>query len=411
MRLRLRARCPSVLGEFILKCLTYIIVAFTLCQRHICCVLCMVVVVCFLWWASSDGEKCFGHELVKHVCQEYKEKNVAGDMCDSLCNEKEIDIGSCTSYSDILQIFQNGDLVFSVQNDPFHSWLIDSIVEGTKLKRFVFDVDKHIQSELGLTDTSALMSRIIGDFDLNKDGNLNLGEAQSIWRLLKQPFFLAFYVFQDSTAVPHLNGSCGGISIWHRPHLTTGDNLYHSKGPWPLSLFSSHAYRWTLPAWHKRAKVMLSLLELVEEMYEKNGVRYHLCNVSGLTLYQLPNYEVTLSEEAMMLSSNQVAKRLANISCQSSSDCTLTHQCQTVCELTTAQCTGKLIRPTLAYVCDIMQDYLLFDAPRALKSTLTRLIHRCQNMSMHLPKLDLLHSVVVVDIKTVLWNTLQYSHA
>ncbi|KAI8771463.1 divergent protein kinase domain 1A, partial [Biomphalaria glabrata] len=93
-------------------------------------------------------------------------------------------------------IFQNGDLVFSVQNDPFHSWLIDSIVEGTKLKRFVFDADKHIQSELGLTDTSALMSRIIGDFDLNKDGNLNLGEAQSIWRLLKQPFFLAFYVFQ-----------------------------------------------------------------------------------------------------------------------------------------------------------------------------------------------------------------------
>ncbi|KAH9500314.1 hypothetical protein Btru_073730 [Bulinus truncatus] len=115
----------------------------------------------------------------------------------------------------------------------------------------------------------------------------------------------------DSSVVPHLNGSCGRISIWHWLDLIVGDKFYHFKGPWPLSLFSKNAYRWTLLSWQKRVKIMLSLLEFVEEVYEKRGVRYHLCNISGLMLFQLPNYEIAISEEILLLSSAHIAKKLS----------------------------------------------------------------------------------------------------
>lgn len=80
-------------------------------------------------------------------------------------------------------------------------------------------------------------------------------------------------LLQDNTAIPHLNGSCGSISVWHYLHLNEGSTLYTRATPWPFSIFASNTYRWTLPSWTRRAKVMLSLVELAEELYEKDGVR------------------------------------------------------------------------------------------------------------------------------------------
>lgn len=109
----------------------------------------------------------------------------------------------------------------------------------------------------------------------------------------------------------------------------------------------------------------------------------------------------------MLLSSQQIHNKLSNITCQYAHDCTLTQQCQTVCDFSSRQCSGKVTRPTLAFVCDIMEDYLLFDAPKALKITLSRLIHRCQSLSVYTQMLDLVHSIIVLDLKNVLWNYIQ----
>ncbi|CAL1540456.1 unnamed protein product [Lymnaea stagnalis] len=408
MRLRFRGRCPLVLRDYIIKCLTILLVGVKLCQRHIYGLVCVVVIITFVWWNIGDGTGCAGTQIVENVCLAYQKKEVSGDLCDSLCNSNEIEIGSCINNADGLKIFQSANIVFTVQSETIRSWEQDKIEEGTLLRRFIHHIEEFLKSELGNVDTSTLINKIIEEFDLNRDGKINLGEAQSMWRLIKLPYFLVFYNFQGHSAVPHLNGTCGGISVWHRPQMTLGTILYRRATPWPISLFTSNAYRWTLPNWYRRAKVMLSLLEFVEDINEKDGVRYYLCNANGMTLSRLPNYEIVISEETMLLSSHQVIKKLSNVTCYHSDDCVLTPQCKTTCDVSNNQCTGTLVRPTAAHICDIMEDYLLFDAPRLLKPTLTRLIHRCQAMNLRSPKLDLLHSVVIIDIKSVLWNTLQY---
>lgn len=135
--------------------------------------------------------------------------------------------------------------------------------------------------------------------------------------------------------------------------------------------------------------------------------RYHLCNVNGLSLHHLSSFEVIITGETMLLSSQQIRNRLSNVTCHYAHDCTLTPQCQTSCDYSTKQCSGKVSRPTIAHICDIMEDYLLFDAPSVVKVSLNRLIHRCQSLSLYTQKLDLVHSILVLDLKSLLWNFIQ----
>ncbi|GFR74777.1 hypothetical protein ElyMa_002171300, partial [Elysia marginata] len=80
----------------------------------------------------------------------------------------------------------------------------------------------------------------------------------------------------DISVFPSMNGTCGGLSVWnYAPYFESGaGNLFdrHSLG-WTLGFFSNSSYRWTLPAWVKRAKVIMGLLELITEFYDRNGGR------------------------------------------------------------------------------------------------------------------------------------------
>ncbi|XP_059149893.1 divergent protein kinase domain 1B-like isoform X2 [Physella acuta] len=405
---RHRIRCPHLLRDSLIKLLTIILVGIRLCQKHLYGVVVCFLVTTLIWWTSGESNQCLETEIIQEVCKQYHEKYVSSSMCDALCNSKELHIGACIKTYENLMFFQNGQTVLTAESNPLSTWRMRQISEGTQMNQFVTLVEDFLHTQLGDFDSAPLTLRIFDDFDINRDSQINLGEAQSIWSVLNQPYFLAFYHLKSSSAIPHLNGTCGGLSVWHRPHMLSGSILFRKDTPWPVRMFSTKAYRWTLPSWHHRAKVMLSLLEFVEEMYEKDGVRYHLCNADGRTLLHLGSFEIVITEEVMLLSSQQLATRLSNITCHHSHDCVLTKQCQTFCDYSTQQCSGKVVRPTLAYICDIMEDYLLFDAPRLLKPGLMRLIHRCQGMSSYSLKADLLHSVVIIDLKSILWNTIQY---
>ncbi|CAG5129540.1 unnamed protein product, partial [Candidula unifasciata] len=327
-------------------------------------------------------------------CKEYSEKYTSGSLCHDLCVSKELSLHSCYTYKNSIKSYTSGDIVFKVASNL--SWRQERIEEGIQSSEFLKLVDELLQHELGHTDTTGLINQLVLDFDTNRDGKINLGEAQNMWWVLRQPDFLNFYIFQDSTSIPRLNGTCGGISIWYNLHLTQGSTLYRKTTPWPISLFTNNAYRWTLPGWIYRARAMLSLVELAEDLYDKDGIRYHLCNVDGLSLHHHDSYEVILTEETMLLSSQQIRNKLANITCHYAHDCILTPQCQTM-----------FTRPTLAVVCDILEEYLLFDAPKIVKTSLSRLIHRCQSLSVYTQMLDLVHSILVLDLKNLLWNYIQ----
>ncbi|BFZ20499.1 hypothetical protein BsWGS_23538 [Bradybaena similaris] len=405
MRIKLRTRCPFRVKDCILQSLSYTLAGFRACHRRVWILLGVTFLVIYIWRSTSDSGGCDGNQLLEFVCKEYSEKYTSGSLCHDLCISKELHLYSCYTYKNSVKNYKSGNLVFKVASNL--SWRQERIEEGLQSSEFLKLVDELLQHELGNTDTSTLMNQLVLDFDTNRDGKINLGEAQNMWWVLRQPDFLNFYIFQDSVSIPHLNGTCGGISIWYNLHLSQGSTLYRRATPWPVSLLTNNAYRWTLPAWIYRARAMLSLIELAEELYDRDGVRYHLCNVDGLSLHHHGSYEVILTEDTMLLSSQQIRNKLSNITCQYAHDCILTPQCQTMCDFSSRQCSGKVTRPTLAFVCDIMEDYLLFDAPKTLKITLSRLIHRCQSLSVYTQMLDLVHSIIVLDLKNVLWNYIQ----
>lgn len=103
-----------------------------------------------------------------------------------------------------------------------------------------------------------------------------LFESLSMFRVWLLMFFFFLYLpclFQDTGAVPVLNGSCGGLSLWSDYNHNAASPLYRRNALWPFSIFYSNVYRMTLPNWSQRAKVMLSLVEFTEAVYETSGIR------------------------------------------------------------------------------------------------------------------------------------------
>ena len=130
--------------------------------------------------------------------------------------------------------------------------------------------------------------------------------------------------------------------------------------------------------------------------------------MNGLTLFHSKKYELFLTESSLPLSGPQISDALRNVSCRTWRDCTLTPQCQTQCDYRSRKCTSMLVKPTLSHVCDIMADYLLFDAPSFIKVSLGRLLRRCQRLTWSVPDLDLQHSLIIVDLKDVIWGHIQH---
>ncbi|XP_005107722.1 divergent protein kinase domain 1A-like [Aplysia californica] len=407
MKLRLRLKWKYALRQFLARCLAYFLLGATLCQRYIYAVLCVCGVSLLLLWASYESTSCRTLNLPDSLCAEYARKDVAGTLCEDVCQTITIDTDGCVDTSQRLLILQKGMNRLVMTDTLGHPHAL--LEEGYSVQQFLERLRAFVRHELGEGDHSVLIKRLFKEFDRSGDGMLQLGEAQSLWRLLRQPYFLSFFIFQDSPSVPYLNGTCGQLTVWHEPYNRARHVLYRRASPWPLSMFSDTAYRWTLPSWMRRAKVVMSLLELVEEMYEKEGVRYHLCHMDGLTLHMHPkDFEVLISHNAMLLSARQVQNRLSNMTCRRHSDCYLTEQCQTSCDYQTGRCTDSLVRPTLSFVCEIMEEYLLFDTPKQIKANLTRLIRRCVLLGRRSASI-VTHSVLLIDLKNVIWNFIQYA--
>ena len=75
---------------------------------------------------------------------------------------------------------------------------------------------------------------------------------------------------------PTINGTCGGLSVWNYGQFfeAGAGYLFDRRGMgWTVGFFSNNSYRWTLPTWFKRAKVVMGLLELVTEFYDRQGGR------------------------------------------------------------------------------------------------------------------------------------------
>ncbi|NXA34814.1 FA69B protein, partial [Eudromia elegans] len=285
--------------------------------------------------------------------------------------------------------------------------LFDKPTRGTSMDEFREMLLNLLKSNLGEQPSlAALVGRIIAMADVNRDGKVSLAEAKSVWALLQLNEFLLLLSLHEKDHAPKLLGHCGDLYVTERiPH----GSLYGTELPRVLrSLLPSAVQRlvqqWLAPAWPRRAKVAIGLLEFVEEIFHGTYGTFYLCNTSAANAGYNDKYDFKMVNLRTVATEATLRAFLKGRRCEQNGDCTYGADCTAACDKLLKQCKGDLVQPSLAKVCGLLRDYVLPGAPPELSGELQRQLRTCTTLSGLASQMEVHHSLVLSNLKTLLWK-------
>lgn len=272
-----------------------------------------------------------------------------------------------------------------------------------------------LQANLGeQSSLSALVDRVIVLADVNQDSKVSLAEAKSIWALLQINEFLLMVALQDKEHTPKLLGFCGDLYVTER---VAHSSLYKLEVPQYLKALvpetlSSSLNHWLAPAWPRRARITIGLLEFVEEVFHGSYGSFLICDASPYHVGYNAKYDCKMANLRSVASEAVVRGFLKGRRCETNADCTYGRDCTATCDRLVKQCNTEVVQPNLAKVCMLLQDYLLFGAPSELRGDLEKQLRTCVTLSGLASQMEVHHSLVLNNLKTLLWKKIsntQYS--
>lgn len=258
------------------------------------------------------------------------------------------------------------------------------------------------------------MDRVIVLADVNQDGKVSLAEAKSIWALLQINEFLLMVALQEKEHAPRLLGFCGDLYVTeHVGH----SSLYRLEVPLYLQplvpeALSSSLNHWLAPAWPRRARITIGLLEFVEEVFHGSYGSFLICDASPRHVGYNANFDCKMADLRSVASEAVVRAYLRGRRCETNGDCTFGRDCTATCDRLVKQCNTEVVQPNLAKVCVLLQDFLLFGAPADLRGDLEKQLRTCVTLSGLASQMEVHHSLVLNNLKTLLWKKIsntQYS--
>ena len=229
---------------------------------------------------------------------------------------------------------------------------------------------------------------------------LSLAEAKTIWSLLQQNEFFVAVIFRAESHIPSVVDFCGAI---YRTEYVNYTKLYEPDN------IAMHR-RWfgpRFPKWAARAKVVLGLLEFTMEAYQHGSDgSFYMCSTNSTNVGFTDAHDVKLLDTSKLLSHQDLRAFVGGKTCATSADCSYTPHCTTKCDTRAHTCTAELERPNLHLVCRIARPYILKNAPSDLHGSLLRILARCSELSAHLTGVELQHSLVLNDFKSLLWKAI-----
>ncbi|PWA26482.1 hypothetical protein CCH79_00001101 [Gambusia affinis] len=341
---------------------------------------------------ASYAELCRGHVCQMVICDHYRRGIISGSSCKALCDQKTLTLHRCMSTSSTHQVYiglwkdrpvvikcgiedpVNIDGVPETLPRPEMS-LFDKPTRGTSMDEFKEMLHSFLKANLGEQPSlSALVDRVITLADVNQDGKVSLAEAKSIWALLHINEFLLMVALQEKEHSPKLLGFCGDLYVTER---VSHSSLYRLKVPHYLETvvpeaLSSGLNHWLAPSWPRRARITIGLLEFVEEVFHGSYGSFLICDAS-------PHH----------------------VGYNSKYDCKMANLRSVASE---AVCNTEVVQPNLAKVCMLLQDYLLFGAPSDLRGDLEKQLRTCVTLSGLASQMEVHHSLVLNNLKTLLWK-------
>ncbi|KAL4623352.1 protein FAM69B-like [Arapaima gigas] len=381
---------------------------------------------------SSYSDLCRGHICQMIICDHYRRGIISGSSCKAQCEDNTLVLQQCLSSSPKHQVYsgvwnEKSVVIKCGIEEPGRgdgspdsvlqreTTLFDKPSRGTSMDEFRGMLHNFLKSNLGEQPSiGTLVGRIITLADVNQDGKVSLAEAKSVWALLHVNEFLLMMALQEKEQTPKLLGFCGDLYVTqHLDH----SSLYSLHVPHYLQslvpqALSTSINQWLAPAWPRRARITIGLLEFVEEVFHGSYGSFYMCDTSPHHVGYNNKYDCRMAELHSTVSETVVRGFLKGRRCESNTDCTYGTDCTATCDKLIKQCNTEVVQPNLAKVCRMLQDYLLFGAPHDLRLDLEKQLRTCMTLSGLASQMEVHHSLVLNNLKTLLWKKIsdtQYS--
>ncbi|CAB1318813.1 unnamed protein product [Coregonus sp. 'balchen'] len=360
---------------------------------------------------ASYSELCRGHVCHMVICDHYRRGIISGSSCKALCEERSLTLQRCKSTSSTHQMYsglwKDRPVVIKCGlEEPLKGdgapdsvlrqemTLFDKPTRGTSMDEFREMLHSFLKSNLGEQPSlTTLVGRVIILADVNKDGKVSLAEAKSVWALLQINEFLLMVALQEKEHTPKLLGFCGDLYVTeHLPLQTGGAQLPAGISPGGP--------------------------ELQPEPVVGPGVfhgaygSFLMCDASPRHVGYNFKYDCKMADLRSVASEMAVRGFLRGRRCETNADCTFGRDCTATCDRLVKQCNTEVVQPNLAKVCVLLQDYLLSGAPQDLRIDLEKQLRTCVTLSGLASQMEVHHSLVLNNLKTLLWKTIsntQYS--
>ncbi|KAM6336907.1 divergent protein kinase domain 1B [Alca torda] len=285
--------------------------------------------------------------------------------------------------------------------------LFDKPTRGTSMDEFKEMLLNFLKSNLGdQPSLAALVGRIIAMADVNRDGKVSLAEAKSIWALLQLNEFLLMLSLHEKEHTSKLLGHCGDLYVTEKiPHTSLyGVNIPPFLQSLLPSVVHQIIHQWFAPAWPRRAKIAIGLLEFVEEIFHGTYGNFYICETGFKNVGYNDKYDFKMVNLRKVATEMTIRGFLKGRHCEQNVDCTYGKDCTAPCDKLLKQCKSDMVQPNLAKVCGLLQDYLLYGAPLELKEELQKQLRTCMTLSGLASQVEVHHSLVLNNLKTLLWK-------
>lgn len=379
---------------------------------------------------NSYTELCRGHECKATICDKYRKGIIDGSACEGLCSKETIYFGKCLSTKPnnqmYLGIWGNLEGVIKCQmEDTLHPdfgteleprkeiVLFDKPTRGTTVQKFKEMVHNLFKTKLGdQGNLRELVNLILAAADGNKDGHVSLPEAKSAWALLQLNEFLLMVILQDKEHTPKLLGFCGDLYITEHVPYTS---LYGISLPWIFEIFVPQGLRkrmdqWFTPSWPRKAKIVIGLLEFVEDIFHGPYGNFLMCDTSAKNFGYNNKYDLKVVDMRNIVPDMHLKDTIKDRPCEADFDCVYGTDCSTVCDQSKRRCTADVSQPNLAKICLLVKDYLLRGSPSEIREELEKQIYSCLALKAATKNMEMQHSLILNNLKALLWKKISHTN-
>ncbi len=327
-------------------------------------------------WTALLGLTKISHVCVHAIhspmqCANYSEGLVAGSLCEPLCKTKELKFTKCLG-AHLLKLYvfeaeMNGKpvIIKSIRsNDHHHNRMkflnsfrlmgynpdksplpkSSDILPNMKLTREQFIEQANttlfysIAGKKYTERTKKVLEQVVTECDLHGDGVLGREEIERCWRIVETEEYTIALLVEENPALFKVFGLCG--------------ELYAEEFATPLDskqYIGTEGFLVSKRPWNLRAKLAISILDMLEELEDTPYGALHYCDVKEANI-GISEKQGLMVAKSIDLDSGwfgdinggvKFQLKTYNTSCTTDNDCRFIH-CHSQCNSTSHTCSARM---------------------------------------------------------------------